>query len=87
MKHDIMEMGKSNNKKGDCCQLGLTMKIEDPKKYHYKTEITVNWSNVMSCTLHRLKANIVHLMNMSQHKRFAFVNWTIWRYDYIIAMR
>ena len=30
MKHDIMEMGKSKNNKGDCRQLGLTMKIEDP---------------------------------------------------------
>ena len=40
----------------------------------------------MSCTLHRLKANIVHLMNMSQHKRFAFVNWTMWHNDYIIGM-
>ena len=40
----------------------------------------------MSCTLHRLKADIVYLMNMSQHKRFAFVNWTIWHYDHIIAM-
>ena len=43
-------------------------------KYHYKTEITLNWSNVMSFTLHGLKADIVHLMDMSQHKRFAFVN-------------
>ena len=55
-------------------------------KYHYKTEITFNWSNVMSCTLHRLKADIVHLMNMSQHKSFAFVNSTMRRNDYIIAM-
>ena len=55
-------------------------------KYHYITEITLNWSNVMSCTLHGLKADIMHLMNMSQHKRFAFVNWTMWRNDYIIAM-
>ena len=55
-------------------------------KYHYKTKITYNWSNVMGSTLHGLKADIVHLMNMSQHKRFAFVNWTMWRNDYIIAM-
>ena len=55
-------------------------------KYHYKTEITINWSNVMSCTLHGLKADIVQLINKSQHKRFAFVNWTMWRNDYIIAM-
>ena len=55
------------------------------KKYHYKTKITFNWSNVMSCTLHGLKANIVHLMNMSQHKRFACVNWEMWRNDYIIS--
>ena len=37
-------------------------------------------------TLHGLKADIVHLMNMSQHERLAFVNWTMWRNDYIIAM-
>ena len=55
-------------------------------KYHYKTEITFNWSNVMSCTLHGLKADIVQLMNMSQQKSFAFVNSTMWRNDYIIAM-
>ena len=55
-------------------------------KYHYKTEITFNWSNVMSCTLHGLKADIVHLMNMSKNKSFAFVNSTMWRNDYIIAM-
>ena len=55
-------------------------------KYHYSLEITFNWNNVMSCTLHGSKADIVHLMNMSQHKRFAFVNWTMWRNDYIIAM-
>ena len=30
MKYDIMKMRKSKNKKDDCCQLGLTMKIEDP---------------------------------------------------------
>ena len=40
----------------------------------------------MSCTLHGLKANIVHLMNMSQHKRFAFVNWEMRRNDYIISI-
>ena len=55
-------------------------------KHHYKTEITFNWSNVMSCTLHGLKADKVQFMNISQHKRFVFVNWTVWRYDYIIAM-
>ena len=55
-------------------------------KYHSKTKITYNWSNVMGCTLHGLKADIVHLMNMSQHKRFAFINWTMWRNDYIMAM-
>ena len=55
-------------------------------KYHFKTEITFNWTNVMSCTFHGSKADIMHLMNMSQHKRFAFVNWTMWRNDYIIAM-
>ena len=40
----------------------------------------------MSCTLHGLKADIVQLMNMSQQKSFAFVNSTMWRNDYIIAM-
>ena len=40
----------------------------------------------MGCTLHGLKADIVHLMNMSQHKRFAFINWRMWRNDYIMAM-
>ena len=40
----------------------------------------------MSYTLHGLKADIVHLMNMSKHKNFAFVNSTMWRNDYIIAM-
>ena len=55
-------------------------------KYHYKTKITFNWDNVMGCTLQGLKADIVHLMNMSQQKRFAFVNWTMWRNDYIISI-
>ena len=40
----------------------------------------------MSFTLHGSKADIVHLMNVSQYKRFAFVYWTMWRNDYIIAM-
>ena len=78
---------ESNNERGDCCQLGIKRRLKSfTNKYHYITEITLNWSNVMSCTLHGLKADIMHLMNMSQHKRFAFVNWTMWRNDYIIAM-
>ena len=82
------QSNKSTNEKDDSRQLSVLKRRSRilTNKYHYKTEITFNWSNVMSFTLHGSKADIVHLMNVSQYKRFAFVNWTMWRNDYIIAM-
>ena len=82
------QSNKSNNERDDSRQLSVLKRRSRilTNKYHYKTEITFDWSNVMSFILHGSKADIVHLMNVSQYKRFAFVNWTMWRNDYIIAM-
>ena len=98
MKHEIMKTTKFMMCESKVSKVLTTNKVTAvnsvlerrlrilTNKYHYRTEITFNWSYVLSCTLQGLKADIVHFMNMSQHKRFAFMNWTMWRNDYIITM-